>query len=254
MRLTCNGQLLESAFVNPKRINFGKISRRNPSKTIKAVLTPGDGGDIKPRIVSKEIEGLKATLNEIEKGKRYELEVTLFPPFSGKRFLKSLDIESGVKNAPDVRVSVTAAFLARVAAEPYRLRMPKEPAPDWETRAKLVWDTEKNPKIIDVSVNDAGLTARAEEKNGEQWIVVTLNDKFEKLITPRMITVKTDDSESPSIRIGISPHGRPSGRSAKQRALSAAKKRAGARKTNSKKKTEQGAKASSKEKKPPPTG
>lgn len=235
-------------------MNFGKISQRMPSKTLKAVLTPGDGGPIKPRIVSKDLKGLKATLKEIEEGQRYELEVTLLPPFSGKRFFKSVDIESGVKNAPDLRLSVTAAFLPRVAAEPYRLRMPKEPTPDWETRAKLVWDTEVNPKIIDVSVNEPGLTARAEEKDGEQWIVLTLNDKYEKLITPRMITVKTDDSESPSVRIGISPHGRPGWRSPKQRALSQARKRAGASKTKLKKNTEQGAKTSSKEKKPPPTG
>ena len=253
MRLTCKGELLESAFVNPKRLNFGKISQRMPSKTLKAVLTQGDGGPIKPRIVSKDLKGLKATLNEIEEGKRYELEVTLLPPFLGKRFFKRLDIESGVKNAPDLRISITAAFLPRVAAEPYRLRMPKEPTPDWETRAKLVWDTEENPKIIDVSVNEPGLTARAEEKDGEQWIVLTLNDKYEKLITPRMITVKTDDSVSPSVRISISPHGRPIGRSPKQRALAEAKKRA-ASKTGSKKKTEQGVKTSSKEKKPSPAG
>ena len=254
MKLTCKGKLLESAYVNPKRLNFGKISKHIASKTLKAVLTPGDGGPIKPRILPKEVKGVRATLNEIEAGQRYELEVTLLPPFEGKRLLRSVELESGVKDTPNIRVSISAAFKPRVVAEPYRLRVPKDPSPGWEQRAKLVWDSQKKPKILEVSVNEEGLSARAVVENGEQWIVVSMNEKYQPILTPRMITVKTDDTESPTVRIAVSPHGRSAPRTPKERSLAAAKKRATSAKTRANKNTRQGAKTSPKGPKTSPAG
>ena len=254
VKLICKGKLLESAYVNPKRLNFGKISKHATSKTLKAVLTPGDGGPIKPHIVSQELKGVKATLHEIEAGKRYELEVTLVPPFEGKRLLRSVELESGVKDTPNIRVSISAAFKPRVVAQPYRLRLPKDPSPGWEQRAKLVWDTEKKPKILEVSINEEGLSARAVEEKGEQWIVVSMNDKYQPILTPRLITVTTDDTESPTVRITVSPHSRSAARTPKAKSLEAARKRAASAKTRADKKTGQGAKASAKGQKTSPAG
>ena len=70
----------------------------------------------------------------------------------------------------------------------------------------------------------------------------------------RMITVTTDDAESPTVRITVSPHGRSVARSPKERSLEAARKRAASAKTRASRKTGQGAKASSKETKTSPAG
>ena len=98
--------MLEPAYVKPKRLHFGKISKHSGSKTLTAVITPGDGGPINPRIVPKEVKGVTAILKEIEAGKRYELEVTLKPPFEGTRVYRRVEIDSGVKAPRVQRVEV----------------------------------------------------------------------------------------------------------------------------------------------------
>ncbi|MCH8149017.1 MAG: hypothetical protein IH987_13725 [Planctomycetes bacterium] len=254
MKLTSKGKILEAAYVKPKRLNFGKISKSATSKTLTAVLTPGDGGPIKPVLLPKEVKGVKATLKEIEPGKRYELEVTLVPPFDGKRLLRSVELDSGVKDTPSIRVSISATFKPRVIAKPYRLRLPKDASSGWEDRVKLVWDTPQKAKILKVEVNEEGFSARAVEENGEQWIVVSMNDKYQPILTPRLITVTTDDKEAPTVRITISPSGRSTARTPKERALAAGRKRAAAQKASASKNTGAGAKTNPKEPQTSPAG
>lgn len=204
VKLTCAGQILEPAVIQPNRLNFGKISRQTASKKMSVTITKGDGGPITPKIKDADkLKGIDAKLIEVEKGEKYTLEATLVPPFSGKRVTETLEIETGVADAPVVRLPAFATMQPRVVATPYRIQLPAEPQDGWEGRVKLVWDSEPLPKITDVSVNEPSMAVRTENKNGEQWIVVSLKKDYSPLLTARLVTVTTDDKENPSIRIPV---------------------------------------------------
>lgn len=202
--MTCAGELLDPAIIKPKRLNFGKISRRMASKKMSVTITKGDGGPITPKIKNPEkLKGIDARLIEVEKGEKYTLEATLVPPFSGKRASTTVEIDTGVAGAPTIRLYAFATMQPRVAAQPYRFQLPVAPEDDWEGRVKLVWDSEPLPKITDVTINEPGLAVHAETKNGEQWIIVSMNEDFSPVLTARLVTVTTDDEENPSIKIPV---------------------------------------------------
>ena len=228
MKLTCAGQILEAAHLQPRSLQFGKISRRSSSKQFKVNLTKADGGPISPRIVNADaLKGLDAKIVEIVKGEKYELETTLRPPYTGTRVTKSIEIDMGVAEAPNIRVPAFATFKPRVAADPYRFQLPKESEKkEWEGRVKLVWDDETKPKVKEVAINEPGLSARLEEKDGDQWIVVTKNDKYEAVITPRLVTVLIDDKETPTVRIPVAAPKRTVPRSARRNKAAAGRKAA----------------------------
>lgn len=109
LRMAAEGQ--------PSRgVSFDKVPRDAGPQTKTVLLTRGDGGPLRPRVrkITTDEESLTppanvtAELRELEPGERYELDVTVTPPWpEGKEWARAkVELETGVAEQPTAEVSV----------------------------------------------------------------------------------------------------------------------------------------------------
>ena len=201
--LTCNGTILEGYKVNAKRINFGNVSRRatGTSKTI--VLERGDGGPLSPKLLRPESENYVAEMKEITPGERYEVTVTLRPPYSTPQVRADLKFETGVADAPTGSVALYANVNPHVATNPVRIAVPGIPTPEWEGQVSLRWDDDKPHQITGASVDDPQMVVRVGEEGGSQRVYLRMAEGYAPPAGTRAVTIETDDKESPRVRVPV---------------------------------------------------
>ena len=107
--------------------------------------------------------------------------------------------------SPTLNIPVYPAPRApRVRATPSRFTIPLSFSSDLDLRSRLVWTGAAPSKILDVSSSDPKLTVRVEEMDNEQAVVLHVPAGYTPDAMGRpMVTVKTDDEKSPTVRIPI---------------------------------------------------
>jgi hypothetical protein len=214
--LICQGKILEAINLKPSRLNFGQISRKAASQQKTVIVTPGDSGPLKPKLVPVKEQGVNAILREIEPGQRYEIEVTVTPPFDPKGIRAQLMLETGVERAPTATIPVYASVLPRVAAQPKRITVPANRQTDWKQIVRLVWDDDTPHKILSATADDPGMKVQLKENGGSQEVVLEVPGDYEPQPGAHAVTIKTDDSEAPVVSVPVSmrsyarsPRGKP---------------------------------------------
>ena len=204
----------------PRAVNFGQVPRDGSVHRKKVTITRGDAGPLTPKLAPIEIQGVEAQLKEIEAGERYELEVTLTPPFKSDRLRGSLKLETGLADAPNVSIPLYGTIAPRVTATPRRFSVPKKREGDWQQSVRLVWHDGTPHKIVSATVNDPKLNVRVDEKdNGQQQVVLEVPADYTFQSSRRTVVIQTDDAETPRVRVPISF--RPSARSPRAQAARA---------------------------------
>lgn len=201
--LTCKGRILEPVNLNPKRLSFGQVSRKASAQTKKVIITRGDGGPLALKLVPIELQGFGAQLREIEPGERYELEVTLTPPLKSNRVRTNLKLETGLAEVPTITIPASATQIPRVVAQPRRFSIPAQRDSDFRQAVRLIWDDDAEHKILSVSANDPGLKVSLSEEDGKQEVVLEVSDGYKPRSGARTVTVTTDDTEVPTIRVPV---------------------------------------------------
>lgn len=202
--LLCKGHVQVPLNLSPRSINFGQIpSKGGPHKRITKIVR-GDGGPLNLKLEMDKTKGIKAKLNEIEPGERYELEVILTPPLKSKKLRTKLKLHTGIAGVPIVSVPIYATIAPRVVSVPRRFTVPSNRPPNWEQTVKLRWDDDKEHKIISATIDDPQLKVRIEEKGGKQLVVLQVPEQGDLRRGARTVIIKTDDAETPTVRVPIS--------------------------------------------------
>ena len=201
--LICKGQILEAVTMNPKRVSFGQISKKDPARTKKVVLTRGDGGPLSLKLLPIASENVKAELREVEPGERYELEVTLAPPFKSERVHTNVRLETGVPEAPTTSLAIHARIRPRVASTPRQINAPRQRTTDWEQPITLAWADRQPHKILSATVNDPALSVELLEQNGRQEVLLKVPAAYKPPKHGRQVTIKTDDELEPYVRVPV---------------------------------------------------
>ncbi len=201
IRLICAGQILEAMKFDTSRIDFGKASRTPTTRQKVVVVTRGDGGPLTPGVTPPKSKNLKAELREIEKGERYELVVTLVPPFAIDRVVETLKLQTGVPEAPGVTIRVVASVFPRLAVKPKRFSVPADPKPEWQQQVRLTWDDNQPYRILAATVDDPNLKVRIEDVNGRQRVLLRVAEGLKPTAGNHTVTVETDDPEMPTVEI-----------------------------------------------------
>lgn len=194
--------------MSERRINFGKVPSSGPAQHKTIVLTRGDGGPPKPKLKPIESPNVKAKIREVKAGERYELDVTLEPPFETERIRTVLTLETGVAQAPTATIQVYATIVPRVTVNPKHITMPGKPRPDWKQSISVVWNEGPPHKILSAKVDDPKLKVRMEERNNRQRVVLELAGDDWPETGLRTVTIETDDAEAPTVRVPLSIGGR----------------------------------------------
>ena len=210
--LTCTGKVLTPIKSTPQRLNLGNISpgaEDDIRKTI--VLERGDGGDIHPVLLpSRRGRPLhvKTELREVEAGARYELDVTLAPPWPAGRFTDVLRIQTGIKESPELNYYVYGTVPPRLTTSPKYILVPPERTEEVTRTARIQWSNNKPAKILEVSTSVPGAKVEIEEDIHGQSVKLTVPAGSQPSAAQHNITIKTDDPNSPVIKLPVAFRGR----------------------------------------------
>jgi hypothetical protein len=206
--LICMGTILEAVRITPKNLNFGRISRRSEVQTKKVVLTRGDGGPIKLKLLGDAPSSIEVKLTEIEPGERYELEATVRPTFASERVSANLRLETGVADAPAASVRVFATVTPRISLQPRRVSIAADRDPAWKQTFRLMWDDDAPAKVLEVKIDNPYLTLTVQEVDGRQQFLLGALPDYTVRTRKHTVTVVTDDPEIPEVKISLTITGK----------------------------------------------
>lgn len=201
--LVCEGRILRPLQITPPRVDFGQIHHYDQPLTQTVTITRGDGGPIAPEILRHEFADMDAQLREIEPGERYELEVTLGPPWPKGEFKYPLRLKTGVAEVPEVRLPLTGGVTAMLTMVPPGFAFPPTLTAESTKTVSLRWDRLEPTKILTMETAFPGAALRVEDRGYSQRIFLTLpaGPKLGGHIPE--VTVTTDNPEIPTFAIPI---------------------------------------------------
>jgi len=196
---------------NPSRLTFRNVDRNADVLQGTVMLKRGDGGPIKPRVI-KGKKGIETAIREIEPGERYELEVTITRPYPNGPLKKLLQLGTGVEEVPETSFLILADIPPRVNVLPRQFTLPPLIEEPFEQSVELNWVETTAYKVLRVETNIAELTARVEEKDGRQVVILHAPPGYKRAKgTFPGVTIHTDDPDLPTLRVPVNT-GRPSRR------------------------------------------
>jgi len=134
-KLVCKGKLLDPLRITPEFINFGRVPEDAPSQRAVSIVR-GDGPPIAPKVAPTSTQGLSAAIKEITPGERYDLVFTLTPPLKPGRLSTSVQLQTGVPQAPTANVSVFAVVAPQRVAGPTPGSSPADQKANAPTRSR----------------------------------------------------------------------------------------------------------------------
>ncbi len=204
VRLSCRAEVRNQFKGGSLKMSFGKITRDSGPQTRTITLERGDGSAIKPSVVRSGLPAEATAVREITPGEKYELDVTLSPPWPNGPLTRSLKIKTGMKEAPETELRINADVVPRVAAVPNRFSIRPGASEKAEHTAMIVWDEGVNHKVTAVSATDPQLGVRIDETpGGQQKLVLTVPAGFVRPKRLPSVTLTTDDDEVKTLVVPI---------------------------------------------------
>ena len=204
MFLECEATVARALTCTPANFNFGSIKRDAASESKTLVIERGEAGPIAPKLRPVANDNISAELREIEPGEKYELEVTIRPPWPNNTLRGTITLDTGVERAAVETIPVYAQIPARLTCVPSRFNVSRAPQMEQNLRAKLVWSDKKPAQILAASVNDDALSVTIEEEGDGQWIVLHVPSDYDASPGARAIVkLTTDDPEVPTMTIPV---------------------------------------------------
>jgi hypothetical protein len=201
--LQCRGKILEPVHIKPRRINFGKVHYSSGEQSKKVVLTRGDGGPLQLELKPLASKDFEIQLWEVKPGEKYELEATLKPPFSSKRLWGSVNLDTGIPEAPLATVPIYATVVPRVSPRPAFIGVPGEPLENWRQTLELVWSDSPAFKMLGAKADDPALAVKIGNSRGKQQLIVEAVPGSWPTRGSHLITIETDDPMSPSVTVPV---------------------------------------------------
>lgn len=205
VRLVGEATVKSAMRIQPDRAAFGRVKRNSDATTKTLTLTRGDGGPINPSVHSTGRSNVSAAVREIEPNEKYELDITVAPPWPNSRINGQVLLDTGVEESPRQRVTYYGAVDPRLQAQPARIQIPADYELGSELTATLNWSTDRPPgHVTDVRITIPNATARVEERNENQVLVVELPQGYEPARRRLYhVMVQTDDPQVKQLRVPI---------------------------------------------------
>jgi hypothetical protein len=202
--LVCVGNVLVPFKTVPRTVNFGRLKRSAEAQTKTVTLTRGDGGPLHPKLQPSRNPNVKTDLRELEPGEKYELDVTIQPPWPNSPRLRDvLRLDTGVPQAPQGTVTVYAQIVPRLEVQPKQFSLPGTFPQELQRTANLIWDDGNPSKIIGATVNDPEMSVKVVEEGGRQRLVLSVPEGYQQKTGRRLVTVRTEDADAPTLQVPV---------------------------------------------------
>ena len=204
MTLTCKGSVRSALKGRALSAGFGRIGRDSGSITKTVTLERGDGGPIAPEVLPIGMPGLTAAIREVNAGEKYELDVTLSPPWPNERIRTTFNIKTGVDKSPTEQIRVSAEVDPRVRTQPPSFTLPREFPAASDYTVDIAWDKEGPQKILSAEINDPNITVQVEEADNKQRLALHVPAGYEQRKRQALVvTVLTDDTDMPKFTVPV---------------------------------------------------
>jgi hypothetical protein len=202
--LTLHGEsnVLTALHKQPEVVNFAQIKRDTPEQKQTVTITRGDGGPLKLHVSSIGNPQIKTDLREIEAGEKYELDVTISPPWPNGMLQGPIVLDTGVEQVPLETIHVFASVAPRLVAMPPRFMLQAAPASELSMTARLTWDGTPG-KILDVTTTDPATKVELVGEKDQQDIVLHVPAGYNPANKNGNISVRTDDPVVPLLQIPV---------------------------------------------------
>jgi len=202
--LTCAGAVLVPFQMKPSAVSFGQLSPDAGPQQKTVTITRGDGGPLALEVLPPSDPNLRASLREIEPGERYELDVEVTPHWSKGSWRANLILKTGLAEVPQEKITVHGYIVPRLRAVPTRFTVPRGLPAERELRARLLWSDNRPGQTLEVTSSDPNTPVRIEERNEQQYVVLSVPAGYEPPVNPRpVVTLKTDDPDAPTLDIPV---------------------------------------------------
>jgi hypothetical protein len=202
--LTCEANVLSAMNAEPENINLGSVKRDAGVQTTVVKISRGDSDPLKPKVLTTGNPQVQAELKEIEPGEKYEVTVTATPPWPDAVLRGALQIETGIEQEPVKNIPIYATMLPRLQTVPQRFTLRADTPSELKLIARLNWDDDKPGKVLEASVNDPQLTARLEDQNNQQVVVLEVPAGYKAAPSAgTQVTLKTDDPAVPTFQVPV---------------------------------------------------
>lgn len=200
--LKCHGRVKLPIQITPRTVDFGALNRSAATQYKTITLERGDGGPIAPEVELGKLKGLDSQICEIEKGEKYDLVLSLSPPFPSGQLREQLFVNPGVEGAPKQALRVVGTVKPRLAANPKQFLFSAKRTADTTVKLNLEWD-EKPGKILSAESSIPDSKLEFEEKDGSVALQLTMPAGDQRYPGRQSVTIKTDDEEVPVMDVPI---------------------------------------------------
>ena len=185
-------------------VNFGSVRRSFPAQSQTLTITRGDGGPIKPELVSTGNPQVSAEIKELEPGEKYELVVGIAPPWPNGMLRSIMSFKTGIEEVPSQTLSVYANVTPRLQATPARLTVRTNEDEETEVTTRLFWDGDPG-QVLEATVSDPNMKVSLRQDGDAQLVALVVPAGFKTAARGNIgnVTLKTDDATVPTLQIPI---------------------------------------------------
>lgn len=211
LRLRLRGEVKRYVNLVPASVHFGKLYGGEPRERV-IKITNNTDTPLKLTMSTPLGKGFEAELTETIPGQTFELVVKARPPFKPGTFRKSLVLETNVENQKTIKVDIRGSVPQRLDVNPTVLTLgrpranQKQAANRKITRVVRFTNYGAAPtKLLEATIDDPAIAVSVKEQSpGKAYTVrVDFPAGYEVPSAGRVLTLKTDDAEKPTITIPI---------------------------------------------------
>lgn len=207
IRFSVEGEIRQRFDTKPTRsISFGMTDRVKPSRRSITITNNLE----QPAVLSDptvDNKLLKAQLQEVERGRKYELTVETVPPLPDGPVRGKVTVRTDVKEQPELVINVYGNVQPRVTLQPTMLLVPQPLTLEFRRRITLKVRDAEPIQITDVkpSSDDIHVETEPAAENDGHDIWVTLAPGTVLPPTGRTITISTSDQKVPRLIAVLRP-------------------------------------------------
>jgi len=211
LRLMLKGEVKRYVEVTPPSASFARITTQEPQERIVNIANNTDN-PLQLTLQQPTDSKFKAELVEKTPGKQFDLRISAVPPFEPGNLRTTITLKTNIPEQDEVTVDVNGVVPTRLEVQPSVVVVNPARGEDTTGVSRVVRFTNygKNPvKVLEATVDDPSITVNvSERKAGESYTIqVQMPPGYQPPATGKSITLKTDDTEQPTIAVPIQSSG-----------------------------------------------
>ncbi|MCH7883723.1 MAG: redoxin domain-containing protein [Planctomycetes bacterium] len=207
LRLKVRGEVKRYVDVVPANANFGTLFGGEPQERV-INITNNTDDPLEIKLSPPTTDDFEFTLEEKEPGKRFELRVSVSPPYKPGNLTSVITLETNKKAQEKVTVYARAKVPQRIDVQPTSIVVVEPSGTQTRGLSRVIRITNYGAtpvKVLEATVDDPEITLTLSERTaGKAYtVMVQMPPNYSVPSTGRTITLTLDDKDKPTVEVPI---------------------------------------------------